>query len=150
VTPGALVVRPGGVTRELSGVREIVQTDRNVTVVTTRLVPPWFNISLAVSDGTTSAQVSTWIGARASLRAALNGAGFDVRETATWFSRANEEAAQGRARPSGAQLPIPRWAIAVSVVLGAAVAVLVVSHAPAFVALAVAAALISLAPLTRR
>jgi hypothetical protein len=80
----------------------------------------------------------------------LNGAGFDVHETATWFSLANEKAAPGRSRPGGAQLPVPRWAIAVSVVLGAAVAVLVVSHAPAFVALVLAAAVTSLLPLLRR
>ena len=150
MTPGAIVVDIGRATRGLSGVREIVQTDREVTLVTARLAPPWFNTSLAVSDGRTSAQVTTWIGARARLRAALNGAGFDVRETATWFSLAAEQSASDRSRPRGAQVPVPRWALAVATLVAAVVAVLVVSQAPVFVCLVLAAALISLVALTRR
>jgi hypothetical protein len=140
----------GRVTRRLSGVREIVHTDREVTLVTARLVPPWFNTSLMVSDGRTAAQVSMPILARGRLRAALDEAGFEVRETATWFSLAGEQPEPGRARPAGAQLPVPRWLLALGVVVAGAIAVLVVSHSPAFVGLAVAAALISVVALTRR
>jgi hypothetical protein len=143
VAPGAITLKVGRVTRGLSGVREIVQTDREVTLVTARLVAPWFNTSLMVSDGRTAAQVAMPILARGRLRAALDEAGFDVRETATWFSLARTQPEPGRARPAGAQLPVPRWVLALGVVLGGAIAVLVVSHSPAFVALVVASALLT-------
>jgi hypothetical protein len=150
VAPGAITLDAGRVTRGLSGVRRIVQTDREVTLVTARLVPPWFNTSLMVSDGRTAAQVSMPIGARGRLRAALDEAGFDVRETATWFSPARTQPEPGRPRPADAQLPVPRFVLALATVFGGAVAVLVVSHSPTFVAIVVASVLLSAVSLRRR
>jgi hypothetical protein len=147
VAPGAITLDVGRVTRGLSGVREIVHTDREVTLVTERLVPPWFNTSLMVSDGRTAARVSMPILARGKLRAALAEAGFEVRETATWFSTARAEPEPGRARPAGAQLPVPRWVLALGVVVAGAIAVLVVSHSPTFVAIAVASVLLTVVAL---
>jgi hypothetical protein len=112
VAPGAIVVDVGRATRALSRVREIVHTDGGVALVTARLVPPWFNTSLVVSDGRTSAQVALPIWARGRLRAALDDAGFDIRETTTWFSLTGGQPESGRPRPPGAQLAVPRSAIA--------------------------------------
>ena len=150
VAPGAITLDVGRVTRSLSGVREIVHTDREVTLVTARLVPPWFNTSLVVSDGGTAAQVVTGIWMRARLCAALGNAGFDVRETTTSFSLAREGPDSRHSRPRGPQLPLPRLALAVAVVPTAVGVVLVVSQAPAFVGLVLVSTLISLATLTRR
>ncbi|MEA2410962.1 MAG: hypothetical protein QOC77_1523 [Thermoleophilaceae bacterium] len=145
VAPGAITLDVGSVTRRLTGVREIVHTDREVTLVTARLVAPWFNTSLMVSDGRTAAQVSMPIFARGRLRAALDEAGFEVRETATWIFLAGR--ARAGPRPAGAQLPVPRWVLALGVVVAGAIAVLVVSHSPTFVAIAVASVLLTVVAL---
>jgi hypothetical protein len=87
VSPGAIVLETDQATRAVGGGARIVHTDRDVLVVTARLIPPWFNTSLRIHDDRTSARVMTWVGARRRLCASLRRSGFSVREATTWISR---------------------------------------------------------------
>lgn len=98
VSPGSIVLEADRPTRAFGGAARIVHTDRDVVVVTARLIPPWFNTSLRIHDDHESARVITWVGARRRLSASLRRSGFNVREATTWISRD-----MGPIRPSGAR-----------------------------------------------
>ncbi len=106
IAPGAIVLEPDRLTRSLIRVSRIVHTDRQVTLVKARLVPPWFSTSLVLHDRDASGYAATWLGARHRLRASLKDAGFDVQEIRTWFSLTGGGAASSRVRrtrPKGAR-----------------------------------------------
>jgi hypothetical protein len=66
-------------------VSRVEHTDRTVTLIRTRLVPPWMNTSLVLRGHDRSAVATTWFGARRKLRGALRSAGFNIEEKAAWF-----------------------------------------------------------------
>ena len=101
VEQGAIVLETGRLTQSLSRISRIVHTDRQVTLVKARLVPPWFNTSLVLHDDETSGYAVTWFGARNRLRASLTAAGFDVQEVRTWFSVTGNRLGSSHARRNG-------------------------------------------------
>lgn len=86
ISPGAIVLEPGPLLRRATSVPRVVHTKPTITLVRTRLAPPWINTSLVLSGEDESGVASTWFGARPRLREALRAAGFTVEEAATWFS----------------------------------------------------------------
>jgi hypothetical protein len=144
VSPGLIVLETDRPTRLLSRVSRVAHTDSDVVLVTARLVPPWFNVSVALHDGSLSVRVVTWMLGRARLRDALRRNGFDVREAATLFSR-NVGVTEDRSAELPAA-PQPWWlsrrtrvsAAIVSVVVAGAM-VMLVSQSPLFIAVLAAA-----------
>ncbi len=86
VVPGAIVLEAGPLLRRLTSVPRLVHINPSVTLIRTRLAPPWFDTSLVLTreDGTGIA--TTWLGARRRLRKTLHAAGFVVNEVTTWIS----------------------------------------------------------------
>jgi hypothetical protein len=136
ITPGSIVLETGRLTRSLSRVARVVDTGPQVTLVSARLVPPWFNTSLTLHDHDVSCYATTWQGARPRLRASLRAAGFDVVEVSTWFSLAGDRHAASLASGRGARElrsrlgPAGLIVLVVATIIGALTAVLVVSHSP--------------------
>jgi hypothetical protein len=87
VAPQRVTLTVDRMTRLLAPEPPFVHTDKNVDLVTARLVPPWFNVAVLLRDGDRSAAATTWLGGRGELRRALQGAGFDVHERTTLVSR---------------------------------------------------------------
>ena len=100
VAPNAIVLKTDRLTSSLSHVSRILHTDRRVTLVKARLVPPWFNTSLVVHDDEIIGYAVTWFGARVRLRVSLKAAGFDVQEVTTWFSVAGNRLGSSQPRKS--------------------------------------------------
>ncbi len=86
ISPGAIVLEAGPLLRRATSVPRVVHTGRTVTLVRTRLAPPWINTSLVLVGDEESGVASMWALARRRLRQALRAAGFTVEEVATWFS----------------------------------------------------------------
>jgi hypothetical protein len=151
IAPSAIVLEPDRPTRLLIRVSRIVHTDRQVTLVKARLVPPWFNTSVVLHDEHASGYAATWLGARHRLCASLKDAGFGVQEVRTWFSLTGGGAASSRVRNSSwASGGLGRRELALATSVGAVTAVLVVSHSAVFIAFAAACIALSHVPLFRR
>ena len=86
ISPGAIVLEPGPLLRRATSVPKVVHTNLTVTLVRTRLAPPWLNTSILLKCEGASGVASMWILSRRRLRQALRAAGFTVQEVATWFS----------------------------------------------------------------
>lgn len=82
---GAVTLEPGTLTSRLSGVGRIAHTDDAVFVLKARLVPPWFNTSVLVHEGESSAHVVVPLWLRRRLLETLKAAGFRPTEVSTWF-----------------------------------------------------------------
>lgn len=85
VAPGSLVCTPGPITGRVSGVGGIAHTGTQVDLYVSKLVPPWFNISVPVRGSEATVVASTWIFARRNLRDTLRAAGFQVTEHVGWI-----------------------------------------------------------------
>jgi hypothetical protein len=139
VCPGLIVFESDALTRRLSRVSCVVHGDPDVVLVTARLVPPWFNVSIALQDADSSVRAVTWLLGRARLRDALVRSGFNVREAATLFSR--DVAGTGDRDAPHSMATQPWWFVRSIRVAAAAVSalvavgmVLVVSQSPIFIA----------------
>jgi hypothetical protein len=98
VEHGAIVLETGRPTRWLSSISRIVHTDRQVTLLKARLVPPWCNTSLLLHDDKAYGYATTWLGARNRLRDSLTAAGFEVQELTTRFCLYDSSLASQQAR----------------------------------------------------
>jgi len=139
VCPGLIVFEPDALMRRLSRVSSVVHRNPDVALVTARLIPPWFNVSVALHDADISVRAVTWLLGRARLRDALLRSGFNVREAATLFSRDVAVTGDRDAPHSMATQPwwLGRPSRVAAAVLSALVAVgmvLVVSQSPIFIA----------------
>jgi hypothetical protein len=151
VAPGSIVLEMDRPTRAFSGVARIAHTDRDVVVVTARLIPPWFNTSLALQGDGTSGVAVTWVLARRRLCDSLTAAGFNVREAKTRFSRY----ANGQAPPAFSDRR--SWAsgrvrsvVALASLVTGAILILLVSKSPVFVAVIAGGVVLNFAALFRR
>ena len=151
VGPDAIVLECSRPTRAFSGVAQIVHTDRDVILVKPRLVPPWYNTSLVLHGKEGSGCAITSVLARQRLRNALTASGYDVREVTTVFSLHGA----GR-RNTSPQKEWPHWlsrrlriGLTAASVVAAAGCVLVVSHAPVFIAVVVAGVVLNSVALFR-
>ena len=86
ISPGAIVLEPGPLLRRATSVPRVVHTSPTVTLVRTRLAPPWINTSLVLVGEEESGVASMSALSRRRLRQALHLAGFTVNEMATWFT----------------------------------------------------------------
>lgn len=64
---------------------QLIHTDSPVVVLKARLVPPWFNTSVALRNDRTYAHVVVPRWHRSCLLAAIREAGFETREISTLF-----------------------------------------------------------------
>jgi hypothetical protein len=139
IEPGSLILELDRMTGTLSGVRRLVHTAPEVTIVHARWLPPWFNTAVLLSDGTLRGHASTWFGARRRLRVALTGAGFDVTDIETRMSLD----AKGVRRTGESQLSNPWRAVnALGGALGTLVAFLVLPVGVATLVALVAVAIV--------
>ena len=87
VAPGYLEVRSTRLTKRFSGVKSVRHHGSNVDLYTARLVPPWFNCSVIVSDGQRSVLGCFPIWTRKHVAMALQEAGFNVIFRTSLFGR---------------------------------------------------------------
>jgi hypothetical protein len=88
--PGRLTVLPGVITLESWPIvrRLIVHERGSVIVIRARLAPPWWRTGFILrGDGRSYGFAPTSTGAMSQVMAAIEGAGFEVREQETRFSR---------------------------------------------------------------
>jgi hypothetical protein len=92
---GSLVLKPGALTRRLSGVDRIAHAVPAVHLIRGRLLPPWMNAHLVITDGqeTGLAGIPAWTRGRVVRQ--LQASGFTVEESVTLFSRGASEVASG-------------------------------------------------------
>jgi hypothetical protein len=86
ISPGSIVLEPGPLLRRVTAVGAIVHVMPTVTLVRTRLAPPWINTSLVLLDGGESGVASLPVTSRPRLRRALRAAGFTPVEVTIWLS----------------------------------------------------------------
>jgi len=80
VTPGSIVLEPGVLTRRYTKVDRLTHTKPDVTMLKTRMPPPFVNTRLRIEDDDVVAVASVPGWSRRRLREALREAGFDVHE----------------------------------------------------------------------
>ena len=80
VAPGRLVLRVGRFSRRLTDVREIEHSDRTVTLLKGRLLPPYINTHVVIEAGDVVGVAGLPGWQRRRLRAALRAAGFVIEE----------------------------------------------------------------------
>lgn len=90
VGPGVLELNAGSVTGRLSKVDRVEHAGSRVTAYTARLLPPWMNCSVVVSDGERSALATFPIWMRRRVLSALREGGFEVTLRATLIERGYE------------------------------------------------------------
>lgn len=84
VTPEALVLEPGPLTRGYTKVDRLTHSSRRVTMLKARFLPPFINTRLVIEDNDVVAMASLPGWFRRRLRRALREAGFEVRERFGW------------------------------------------------------------------
>lgn len=87
VGPRELICELGPLNRRLSGFVRVTHTGHQVHVFRARLVPFWFNVSVAVDDGRIAVRASKSAFELGSLVGVLRAAGFEVVVHRTWFDR---------------------------------------------------------------
>ena len=87
VAPGVLELRPGLISGRVSHVEVVRHGSSEVVLYRARLVPPWMNCALVLSDGkrTVLATFAAWM--RTKVVDALRQAGFQVTEKVTLVER---------------------------------------------------------------
>lgn len=80
ITRTEIDVELGSLSRRFTGIDRFRHTNRRVTMLKARLVPPWFNTRLVIEEGDQVALVSLPGWSRGRLRRALRAAGFEVDE----------------------------------------------------------------------
>jgi hypothetical protein len=106
IFPARIEFRPDTMTNVLAGSPEVVvHTERRVTVVHARLVPPWMNRHLILMQGTETVAVNI-VGAGGKTTQALRSAGFQPELRVSWFSLSGG----ARRRPSADHERDPRAA----------------------------------------
>jgi hypothetical protein len=90
VAPGHLQLRTGSVTGHLSNVDIVQHRGSAVTAYTARLVPPWMNCSIVVSDGERSVLATFPIWMRRKVLSTLEENGFEVAPRRTLIERGYE------------------------------------------------------------
>jgi len=90
VAPGVLELRPGPISGRVSHVEVVRHGTSEVVLYRARLVPPWMNCALVLSDGkqTVLATFADWM--RRKVVDALCQAGFHVTEKVTLIERGYE------------------------------------------------------------
>ena len=86
VGPGAVAVCLGPVLRRVTGLDVVVHRKPSITVISTRLMPPWLNTSVVVEDVACTVVASTTILDRRTLFSALQWSGLRVLPETRWFS----------------------------------------------------------------
>jgi len=84
ITPEAIVLEPGPLTRGYTKVDRLTHVGREVTMLKARWLPPFINTRLVIEDGDVVAMASMPGWFRGRLRRALREAGFEVRERFGW------------------------------------------------------------------
>jgi hypothetical protein len=69
----------------MAGARPIRHAARDVHIYVARLVPPWVNVGIVISDGDRTAVATVPIVLKSKVTRALNGAGFRPIEHSTWL-----------------------------------------------------------------
>jgi hypothetical protein len=85
VAPGSIVCIPGRLTALADHVQPVAHQGNQVDIYTTRLVPPWFNVTVPIRGAGGTLLAVIWILGRRKLRQTIQAAGFDVTEHVTWF-----------------------------------------------------------------
>lgn len=85
LSPEGLTLRVGGLSSRLTGVAEIVGTDTDVIVVTTRWMLPWVAVRVPVSDGVKTGVATLPIWLRSVLVESLEAKGLRVVERSERF-----------------------------------------------------------------
>jgi hypothetical protein len=88
VSPGQLVLAATGLAGLLPGIKQVVQTTAEVTHVKTIITLPWMRSHLIVRGDTDIGVAMTSLDKE--LRAAINEAGFKIKENRAWFSIGGE------------------------------------------------------------
>jgi hypothetical protein len=86
ISPRSLVLEPTRLLRIFTSVERVVHDKSAVTVIGTRLMPPFFNTSVVVEGQSVTGVATTWPGSRRRLLKELRGAGFVPQLTKAWFS----------------------------------------------------------------
>jgi hypothetical protein len=87
ISPSAIVLDVGPLTRGVSGVDRVVHRQPEVVVYESRLIPFWFNTHVVLHGDGQNALAAVPLWRRRRLLAELRGAGFDVKERRTWLAR---------------------------------------------------------------
>jgi hypothetical protein len=87
IAPKALTCRLGSLAKRVSDFEEVSHTGGSVQIYVARLVPPWFNVSVLVDDGTRRIRASVPRPRLRRLVTSLQQASFDVQITRTWLDR---------------------------------------------------------------
>ncbi|HVA08113.1 MAG TPA: hypothetical protein VNG12_15355 [Acidimicrobiales bacterium] len=90
VAPGKLELKTGSITGRLSHVDGVEHAGSRVTAYTARLLPPWMNCSVVVSDWERSALATFPLWMRRRLLSVLREDGFEVTLRATLIERGYE------------------------------------------------------------
>src|ERR1700722_4168527 len=83
----SVVCELGPVNRKVSGLSTVKQYGARIDIYVAKLVPPWFNVSVPISDGENLVRASMWLPGLRKLREALSSAGFQVSVHRTWLER---------------------------------------------------------------
>ena len=145
ISPNAIELEADRATRALTRSATVVHRERVVTLVSARLMPPWFDTALLLVGDGGSAVAITSIFRRRDLRLALTQADFEVREVVTWFALRGIGAMPVVA-PRGSHPVVTRGTLlAATVVAGAGAVLLVRQHVALVVLIAIAVAATSVA-----
>lgn len=90
IGPGRLELRTGVLTGRLPKIDVVQHRGSMVTAYTARLLPPWMNCSIVVSDGERSVLATFPIWMRRKVFSSLRDSGFEVRHKVTRIERGYE------------------------------------------------------------
>ena len=91
IEPGVLELRAGRIVSRVSKVDVVRHSGHDVFVYRARLLPPWMNFSIVVSDGQRSVLATGPMWNRRKLLGALHSAGFQTIEKITRIERGYEK-----------------------------------------------------------
>lgn len=86
VTPMAIVLEPGPLTKGYTKVDRLVHSGRSIVMLKRRWLPPFINTRLVIEDGDVVAMASLPGWSRRRLRQAIREAGFELQERYGWSS----------------------------------------------------------------
>ena len=100
ISPGKIVLQPTPRLRRVDpAARPIVHEAPDVTLVYSRLLPPWMDTHMIVHDADSVALAHLGRGARRRLVEALRSCGFTPKEWRTWFATGSAGFVRGPDQP---------------------------------------------------